>query len=442
MITPPKSAPRAFMTGMIAVAGALTLIAMTVVILIYQEDTYRVQKLQEVVAQSDVLAASVTAALVFDDSKATQEYVSALRAYPSLEVAAVYNGAGRLVASIARPAGSAPPPDVTIRPPYFADDHIIIANPIKHNDQLVGKIYLRVAIDSTMQRIVRYAGIVLLVTMAILMLTVLGKMQQTLTKTNVRLQNEITERAKVEEALRQSHKMEALGQLAGGVAHDFNNLLAIIKSSLQLMQRRLGPAKADVQRFIDAAMDGVERASSVTHRVLAFSRRQALAQQPTNLSALVENMLDLIRQSAGSAVEMETSLKSDWFTVCDQNQMENVLLNLVVNARDAMPSGGKVTIETADINLLRPRGDTPAGEYTCLILRDTGTGMSEEVRQKAFDPFFTTKPHGKGTGLGLSMTFGYVRQSNGYIEIESEVGQGTMITILMPRATNIQRAIT
>ena len=441
MITRLKTTPPTLMTGTVAIAGALILIAMTVVIVVYQEHTYRAQKLQEVVAQSDVLAASVTAALVFNDAKATQEYVSALRAYPSLEVAAVYDGAGHLVASIARPNGSTPPPEVAVRPPYFANDHIIVANTVKQNGELVGKIYLRVAIDSTIQRIVRYAGIVLLVTMAVLMLTVLGKTQQTLTKTNARLQNEMAERAKVEEALRQSHKMEALGQLAGGVAHDFNNLLAIIKSSLQLMQRRLGPAKADVQRFIDAAMDGVERASSVTQRVLAFSRRQALAQQPTNLSALVENMLDLVRQSAGSAVQMETSLKSDWFTICDQNQMENVILNLVINARDAMPSGGKVIIETADVHLTQSRDDIPSGEYACLILRDTGTGMPEEVRRKAFDPFFTTKPHGKGTGLGLSMTFGYVRQSNGYIEIASAVGRGTMVTIFMPRAENIQRAI-
>jgi signal transduction histidine kinase len=236
--------------------------------------------------------------------------------------------------------------------------------------------------------------------------------------------------------------MEALGQLAGGVAHDFNNLLAIIKSSLQLMQRRLGPAKAEVQRFIDAAMDGVDRAASVTQRVLAFSRRQELAQQPTNLTTLIEGMLDLIRQSVGSAVRIETSLKSDWFTICDQNQMENVVLNLAVNARDAMPLGGKMTIETANLPLVQSRGDIPSGEYISLTLRDTGTGMAEDVRSKAFDPFFTTKPHGKGTGLGLSMTFGYVRQSNGYVEIESELGQGTVVTIFMPRAANIQRAIT
>lgn len=439
---PNTQTPRStLMTGTIAIAGALVLIAMTVVIVIYQERTYRAQKLHEVVAQSNVLASSVTAALVFNDAKAAQDYVSALRAYPSLEVAAVYDGSGHLVASIARPNGRTPPPEIAVRPPYFADDHIIVANPVRQNGELVGKIYLQVAIDSTLQRIVRYAGIVLLVTMAVLMLTVLGKMQQTLRNTNARLQNEMAERAIVEEALRQSHKMEALGQLAGGVAHDFNNLLAIIKSSLQLMQRRLGPAKADVQRFIDAAMDGVERASSVTQRVLAFSRRQALVQEPTNLSALVENMLDLVRQSAGSTVQIETSLKSVWFTVCDQNQMENVILNLVVNARDAMPSGGKVIIETADLYLTQPRNDVPSGKYACLTLRDTGTGMPEEVRRKAFDPFFTTKPHGKGTGLGLSMTFGYVRQSNGYIEIESEVGQGTQIIIFMPRAADIQRAI-
>jgi len=442
MLTWPKPVSRSLMTGTIAVAGVLLLLAMTVVIVIYQERTYRAQKLQEVVAQSNVLAASVTAALVFNDSKAAQEYVSALRAYPSLEVAAVYDDAGHLVASIVRPNGGALPTGITTRAPYFAEDHIVVSKSVRQNGQVVGKVYLRVTVDSMTQRVVRYSGILMLVTMAVLMLTILGGMQQTLTRTNARLKNEIAERAKVEEALRQSHKMEALGQLAGGVAHDFNNLLAIIKSSLQLMQRRLGPAKAEVQRFIDAAMDGVDRAASVTQRVLAFSRRQELAQQPTNLTTLIEGMLDLIRQSVGSAVRIETSLKSDWFTICDQNQMENVVLNLAVNARDAMPLGGKMTIETANLELVQSRGDIPSGEYISLTLRDTGTGMAEDVRSKAFDPFFTTKPHGKGTGLGLSMTFGYVRQSNGYVEIESELGQGTVVTIFMPRAANIQRAIT
>jgi signal transduction histidine kinase len=430
----PKPLSPALTTGAVALAGALILITVTIFIVLYQERSYQAQKLQEVMAQSDVLAASVTAALIFDDAQAAQEYVSALRANPELDVVAIYNAKGRLVASIDRGQPDAVPNHVRIRTPYYAGDQIFMANPIRQNGAMVGTIYLRVTIDSPLQRFIRYSGIILLVTMAVLMLSILGVMQQALRRANLSLQAEMAERAQVEEALRQSHKMEALGQLAGGVAHDFNNLLAIIKSSLQLMQRRLGPVKTDVQRFMDAAMDGVDRASSVTQRVLAFSRRQTLTQRLTNLSELVGNTLDLIRQTVGGTVQIEPHLKADWLTLCDTNQMENVILNLAINARDAMPEGGKLFIETANVSAQASREGVPPGEYVQLNIRDTGTGMSDETRRRAFDPFFTTKPQGKGTGLGLSMTLGFVNQSNGYLQIDSQLGKGTIVMVLMPRA--------
>jgi signal transduction histidine kinase len=426
-----KTLTRSPAAGAIAAVGALVLICVTVLIVAYQQRTYRSQKLQEVVAQSDVLAASVTAALVFDDAKAAQEYVSALQAYPELDVAAVYDANGGLVASIARGGHDIVPRHVQVREPYYANNQIFVSRQVRQNGAVVGDVYLIVTIDSSVQTLVRYAGIGVLVTMAVLMMSVLGIMQQALTRANVKLQTEMTERAQVEEALRQSQKMEALGQLAGGVAHDFNNLLAIIKSSLQLMERRLGTMNADVKRFMDAAMDGVNRAAGVTQRILAFSRRQTLTQSKVNLSDVVQNTLEFLRQSLGQNVQVEIDLKADWLTLCDINQMENAILNLAINARDAMPNGGTLTIETR--NALVSSDSVPSGEYVALRLRDTGEGMSEDVRQRALDPFFTTKPQGKGTGLGLSMTVGFVNQSNGHLQIESRPGDGTVVTILMPR---------
>jgi signal transduction histidine kinase len=424
---------RASIARAIAIGGAAILIGVTILVVAYQQSTYRMQKLQEVAAQSDVLAASVTAALVFDDAKAAQEYVSALKAYPELNVAAVYDGSDHLVASIARVGLRAVPKHVQARAPYYADNQIFVAKPVFQNGSAVGKVYLSVTVDSALQRFVRYSGIILLVTMAVLLMSVLAVMQQALTRTNLKLQTEMAERVKVEEALRQSHKMEALGQLAGGVAHDFNNLLAIIKGSLQLMERRLGPMSLDVKKFMDAALDGVGRAATVTQRILAFTRRQNLTQEEISLSDVVRNTLELVHQSVGRDIEVETDLNANWLTMCDVNQMENAILNLTINARDAMPNGGKLTIQTANVH--GSTDGTQGGDYVLLRVSDTGTGMSEDVRQRALDPFFTTKPQGKGTGLGLSMTLGFVNQSNGQLQIESKEGQGTAVSILMPRVT-------
>jgi signal transduction histidine kinase len=257
-----------------------------------------------------------------------------------------------------------------------------------------------------------------------------------LAETNVKLQSEMEEREKAEDALRQSQKMEAIGQLSGGIAHDFNNLLTIIKGNLQLLQRRVQQGSHDVQRYIDPAMEGLARGASLTQRILAFSRRQPLSPKPVNLSNLVGGMGDLLKHSVGDTILLETELAADWWVMCDTNQMENVILNLAINARDAMPAGGTLMIETANVHVdtpVRAAEGVGRGDYVRLIIRDTGIGMSEQVRQRAIDPFFTTKPPGQGTGLGLSMTFGYVRQSNGHLMIDSRPGEGTTITILMPR---------
>jgi PAS domain S-box-containing protein len=249
---------------------------------------------------------------------------------------------------------------------------------------------------------------------------------------------DITEELHREEMLRQSQKMEAVGQLTGGLAHDFNNLLAGISGSLELISMRLAQGRvADVEKYTMAARGAASRAAALTHRLLAFSRRQTLAPKPTDVKALVAGMEDLIGRTIGPAISLETvNAVGLWPSLIDPSQLENAILNLCINARDAMPDGGKITIETGnrwlDQRGAKDRGLEP-GQYISLCVSDTGSGMDPEVIAKAFDPFFTTKPIGVGTGLGLSMIYGFAQQSGGAARIYSELGQGTTVCIYLPR---------
>lgn len=241
-----------------------------------------------------------------------------------------------------------------------------------------------------------------------------------------------------QEALRQSQKMEAVGQLTGGIAHDFNNLLAGIAGSLELIEQRLAAGRpAGVERYVDLAQASTRRAAALTQRLLAFSRRQTLDPRPTDVNRLVAGMEDLVRRTVGPGIEVEVvGAGGLWLTQVDPSQLENSLLNLAINARDAMPDGGRITIETAnkwlDIHAAKAR-ELPPGQYISLCVTDTGTGMNPEVASRAFDPFYTTKPLGQGTGLGLSMIHGFVRQSGGQVRIYSEVGKGTTMCLYLPR---------
>lgn len=245
--------------------------------------------------------------------------------------------------------------------------------------------------------------------------------------------------ARTEEALRQSQKMEAIGQLTGGIAHDFNNLLTGVLGSLDMLRTRFAQGRTEtVERYITAATTSANRAAALTHRLLAFARRQPLDPRPVQPNALVASLEDLFRRTVGESVSLEIVLAGGlWPTLCDPNQLESALLNLVINARDAMPDGGKLTIETCNAHLddayIAAQRDVKPGQYVCICVTDTGTGMAPDVIERAFDPFFTTKPIGQGTGLGLSMVYGFARQSEGHAKIYSEVGQGTTIKIYLPR---------
>jgi PAS domain S-box-containing protein len=274
--------------------------------------------------------------------------------------------------------------------------------------------------------------------------------EEALRELNETLEQRVAERTAelqhAETALHQSQKMEAVGQLTGGLAHDFNNLLTGVMGSLELLGSRVAQGRfEDADRYIETAQGAAERAAALTHRLLAFSRRQTLDPKATQVDRLVEGMEELVCRTVGPAIAVETVGTSGlWNTLVDPGQLENALLNLCINARDAMPEGGKLTIKAANCSL-DPREarehDLPPGQYLCLSVSDTGTGMPPEVIVRAFDPFFTTKPIGQGTGLGLSMVYGFARQSGGQVRIQSRLDQGTTVSIYLPRHLAADHAV-
>mgnify|MGYP001254195689 FL=1 len=245
-------------------------------------------------------------------------------------------------------------------------------------------------------------------------------------------------RSAAEAQLRQVHKMEAVGQLTGGVAHDFNNMLAVIMSAITLSRKRMAKGDSNIAPMLDAAMDAANRAAKLTSRLLAFSRQQPLAPETLDANKFVANITDLLQRTLGENIQIETVLAGGlWRISADSSQLENAILNLAVNARDAMKGDGKLTLETGNASLdddyARSHTDVVAGQYVMIAVTDTGAGMEPSVIERAFDPFFTTKPLGSGTGLGLSQVFGFVKQSGGNVKIYSELGRGTTIKIYLPR---------
>jgi len=258
------------------------------------------------------------------------------------------------------------------------------------------------------------------------------------TERTAELAAEMQRREQSEERLRQMQKMEAIGQLSGGVAHDFNNMLAIVLGSLRLLERRLERGDRDVSQFTDGIRQGAERAATLTQRLLAFARQQPLSPEPVDANKLIGGMSELLRRTIPESIEIETVLAGGlWRIHADKNQLENALLNLATNARDAMPDGGKLTIETANTHLddafANAQHEVPAGQYVLIAVTDTGTGMLPEVAEKAFEPFFTTKSPGQGTGLGLAQVFGFIKQSGGHVKIYNEPGHGVTMKLYLPR---------
>ena len=253
-----------------------------------------------------------------------------------------------------------------------------------------------------------------------------------------RVQQRTRELAEAHDALRQSQKMETVGQLTGGIAHDFNNLLQIVSGNLDLLRQKLPAEATHLKRYAERAFTGADRAATLTQRLLAFSRRQPLAPKPLDINRLIPGMSELLHRTLGETIEVESVLAPRlWIVEADPNQLENAIINLAINARDAMPEGGKLTIETQnthlDLSYAAQNPEVTAGQYAVICISDTGIGMDAETAAKAVEPFFTTKEVGRGTGLGLSMVYGFVKQSGGHIKIYSEPGEGTTVKMYLPR---------
>jgi signal transduction histidine kinase len=266
-----------------------------------------------------------------------------------------------------------------------------------------------------------------------------SRLQRTLETLEQQVEERTAQLRHNEDALRQSQKMEAVGQLTGGIAHDFNNMLTGIIGSLELLRRRVSRGKLDdLDSLIDLGVTSANRAAGLTHRLLAFSRRQSLDSKPVEINQLVSSMGELLQRSINESIALDMRLTDAlWTAEADPNQLESALLNLVINARDAMPNGGKLTVETCNRHLdnvfTAAYGTLQPGDYVELSVSDTGCGIPETVMGRVFDPFFTTKPIGQGTGLGLSMIYGFARQSHGHVTIHSEVGKGTTVSLFLPR---------
>jgi signal transduction histidine kinase len=419
------------------IASVVVLLAASLVLAAYSERQYHAQSVQEATTQAQVLADTVPAALAFGDRAALAEYVGALRANPELDAVGVYDENGRLAASFTRSeladhVGQA-------LTPAAAPGRIIVFAPVSQNGARLGTVYVRQKTEPLVRRLSRYIGPGLLLIMALLMFGVTSFDAAALRRANRQLEAEMAERERMEAALRQSQKMEAIGRLTGGIAHDFNNMLAIVMGSLDLMLRRYGEADPRLVRLATQAMEGAKRATALTQRLLAFSRLQPLNPTSADITRTVTDMTQLLRRTLGETVEVETVLAGGlWRAHIDLPQLETAIVNLAINSRDAMPDGGRLTVETANAYLDRAYAtteqDVVPGQYVMLAITDTGVGIAPDMLGQVFEPFFTTKPTGAGTGLGLSQVHGFIKQSGGHLRIYSEVGVGTTVKLYLPRS--------
>jgi signal transduction histidine kinase len=436
----------------VAITIAIVLLLTGLALVVYDEQSYRHQEATEAMADARILAETVTAALSFDDRTAASEYVDALQGNAEVRVAAVYDANGKLFASYARePAvDQLPPLAAQIAGMEFESDHVLRSAPVIEGKNVLGTVYVLTRIDPIGRRLARYGVLALMATMAALIVGVLGIAHGALTRVNAALASraaelasanealeaQIRERRKAEEALVQSQKMEAIGRLTGGVAHDFNNLLTVVAGNLDLIQNMAasprGVALDRLQRLVEGAQRGLARGERLTRQLLAFSRQQPLQARVVDVNATIEDFAAFIRRAVGETIDLQFRLgDGPWMCRIDPAQFEAAILNLAINARDAMENGGKLTIATAPAP--ENAGGFAASQRGVMVtVADTGTGMPPEVVERIFEPFYTTKDVGKGSGLGLAQVWGFVTQSDGQVTVESALGRGTSFSLLLP----------
>ncbi|MBT2187272.1 response regulator [Sphingobium sp. H33] len=415
-------------TPLAAAIIALLLLLAGVVFTLQVDRIGRTEKLRQASVQAQILASGIAAPLAFGDEATLREYLEALRADPQIIAVGAYDATGRFVAGYNVVPTRLPDHGRLAEPAMTARDLTVTAAVVQGGTRL-GTVYLRATLDSWQRRATRYAGLAAIVLMASLLIATLGASYASLHEAHARLQEETASRQQAEEALRQSQKMEALGQLTGGVAHDFNNLLMVASGSLDLMDRTDDPARLD--RLKAGIRHAVDRGAKLTQQLLAFSRRSPLKAEVVDLGDRIRGMDTLLDRLTTNGISLKTSIASNlWPVEIDPSELEVALLNVVINARDAMPQGGLVTISAENLP-----GDGGAPDQVRIAISDTGTGIPPDVLDRIFEPFFTTKGAGHGTGLGLSQVYGFVRASGGDIQVESVPGQGTRITLLLPRST-------
>jgi signal transduction histidine kinase/CheY-like chemotaxis protein len=427
-----RTAPTAiFLIAMLIVAGGIGII-------LQNEVTFRSARDRQAMVAAEVLAGSVTAAVDFDDPVAAKEAVDAFQVNPQVRYVAVFDRSGSMLAAFDRSgkrsrlslAQLPAPPSTNYR----------VAVPVVSAGEHVGTAVYEVEREAVARRLTRYVILGALAVLAALVIVTLGLAQaalhranrelseraEALSQANELLAEQIAERAKAEEQLRQSQKMQALGQLTGGIAHDFNNLLTVIQGSADILTRdELADDRR--KRFAKAIVQAADNAAVLTSQLLAFARRQPLKPEIVDLSQLVAGMTDLLDRTMGERIKIETTLaRSTPPVTVDRNQLQSAILNIASNARDAMPDGGTLSIRVSEVR-------SEAGERMATIsVTDTGAGMDADTASRIFEPFFTTKKTGQGTGLGLSQVYGFATQSGGEVFVDSEPGHGTTVTLLLP----------
>jgi signal transduction histidine kinase/ActR/RegA family two-component response regulator len=417
--------------SMIAIGGALLLFVAGLTVASFNEIAFRAQATQESHVQAQMLAASLTAALAFDDRAAAQEYVNSLSANPQIETGGVYDGMGRLVAAYSRRGAAAAPSTAPAMDSRDNGRDIQVNLPVLLKGEPIGSVYLKAAAEPFYRTADRYAAIGILGLMASLMVVALATANAAQRRAYDALQDEIAQRELAEDALRQSQKMEAMGQLTGGVAHDFNNLLMVASSGLDLLDRTQDPSRRE--RLKQGVRQAIDRGATLTRQLLAFSRRTPLASEVVNLGHQIDGMRLLLDRSLREdiAVRLEVG-EGLWPVELDPGALEVAAVNIAINARDAMPNGGIITIRLAN----RPglSDGELQGDFVELAISDTGQGMAADTMNRIFEPFFTTKEVGKGTGLGLSQVYGFVRASGGGVRVKSQLGHGAAISLFFPRS--------
>ncbi len=385
------------------------------------------ERSRQVAVQAQILAGSVTGALAFDDRATTREFLDALQMNDDIQAAAVYGARGELIAGYVK-QGPQLPARVSPHPPRIDGIELSVVQPVTQDTLKLGAVYVRAIVEPWTGRVSRYFGIGAVVILAALLIAALGTSYAAATEANRRLQEEVEAREQAEIQLRQAQKMEAIGQLTGGVAHDFNNMLMAALSGLELLERAKDPERRDkLKRGIRETLD---RGAKLTQQLLTFARRTPLQTEIVDVRSRLGGLSDLLERSLREDVSVEYDLAPDlWPVEVDASQFDVAILNIAVNARDAMPQGGAIRIVARN----EPKA-LDGRDAVRISIDDQGSGMTPEQIEKAFEPFYTTKGVGRGTGLGLSQVYGFTRAVDGSVTIASAGAGGTIVTMRLPRS--------